>query len=348
MRTLQKLKQGFALSTPWVLLVSLAGHALSEPAKKPPLVGEATPNAAPDAEDTALATFVGGRITLADLQAAVDRQTPKQKAALARDGARAELLARVIDYDLLTLEAERRGYRASPAVKQAEKQAAVSALLAAERQAATVDPNGPEVANYFAAHAHDFQRPALRRPSHIQVSDRAEALALLKKLAGASREHFASVARERSSDERTRRQGGELGYCDAQGQPWEGTAAQGCPPEIAKAVFALSKSGELAAEPIAHDGVFSLVMLTGMMTEKVALLERARTKVVARLTDAARVQRMDDLEAKLRAEHPVEVHPALVDLVTLPPAPPRDLPVGFPAAPPDPRAAPTPVDPDGS
>jgi hypothetical protein len=57
---------------------------------------------------------------------------------------------------------------------------------------------------------------------------------------------------------------------------------------------------------------------------------------------------MDDLEAKLRAEHPVEVHPALVDLVTLPPAPPRDLPVGFPAAPPDPRAAPTPVDPDGS
>ena len=135
---------------------------------------------------------------------------------------------------------------------------------------ANAEVNDADVIAYFAAHADDFQRPALRRPSHIQLSDRAEAEAVRKSLVGASVEQFASVARQRSLDERTRKQGGQLGYCDEQGQPWEGTGAQGCPVALAKAVFALAKSGELAPEPVEHDGAFSVVMLTGLMPAKVA------------------------------------------------------------------------------
>jgi peptidyl-prolyl cis-trans isomerase C len=338
------LKHGCMLCVPWLLIVALPRHAQSEPNQ--PLVGDGVSKAPTD--EVVVATFSGGRITLADLQAAVDRKTPDVKAALARPGGREAFLARVIDYDLLTLEAERRGYRDSPAVKQAEKQAAITALLTAERAAVTIDGDSPEVAAYFAAHPHDFERPGLRRPSHIQLRDRAEAEALLKNLAGASRERFASVARQRSLDDRTRRQGGELGYCDELGYPWEGTGAQGCPPAIAKAVFALSHSDELAPEPIAHDGVFSIVMLTGVMAPKQVTLERARPKIVARLEDAARSERIDALLARLRAERPVEVHPELTDQLTLPPATPRDRPVGFPAAPPDPRAGPEKVEPEGS
>jgi hypothetical protein len=338
------LKHGCMLCVPWLLIVTLPRPVRSEPSQ--PLVGE--DRAKPEAEEVVVATFTGGRITLADLQTAVDRKTPDVKAALERAGGREAFLARVIDYDLLTLEAERRGYRDHPAVKQAEKQAAITALLAAERAAVTIDGDSPEVAAYFATHAHDFERPGLRRPSHIQLDDRAEAEALLKSLAGASREHFASVARQRSLDDRTRKQGGEFGYCDELGYPWEGTGAQGCPPWIAKAVFALSHSAELAPQPIAHDGAFSIVMLTGLMSPKQVTLERARPKIIARLADAARSERIEALLARLRAERPVEVHAELTDLLTLPPATPRDRPAGFPAAPPDPRAAPEKVEPDGS
>jgi hypothetical protein len=297
---------------------------------------------ASDREDVVLATFDGGAITRNDLQAAIDRKSRDVRASIARDDGRSKLLERMIDYDLLALEAERRGYRNHPAVSRALARASVDRLIDVEEDAASVDPKSPAVDAYFAEHSADYQRPPLRRASHIQLADAEAAEALRKTLVGASREQFAKVARARSQDPATRKQGGELGFCDAQGRPWEGTAANGCPPAIAKTLFELTRVGELAPALVAHDGTFSVVMWTGGMPPKVPTLERTRRKIVIKLGDIAREARIQTLVGHLRAERPVESHPELLDSVVLPDSPPLDQPAGVPAAPPDPRA-PTPA-----
>jgi hypothetical protein len=114
-----------------------------------------------------------------------------------------------------------------------------------------------------------------------------------------------------------------------------------------RAAFELSQSGALAPNPVAHDGVFSVVMLTGLMPAKVPSLDRVRGKIVARLADAARQQREAALEARLREANPPVLHDvAAIDAIVLPAQVARDMPAGFPAAPLDPRQGPTHVDPD--
>jgi hypothetical protein len=312
--------------------------------------GEPQPNvvqAPATSQPNAVATFVGGSITQDDLQTAFDRNLPARPKTLALDVFRQQLLSRMIDYDVLALEAQRRGYGEHPAVRQAVKRAALDALLRDELAHSAPAPDSPEVAAYFAAHQNDFARPALRRASHIQVSTEVEARALLASLAGATRAHFAAVARARSQDEHSKRQGGELGYCDQQGRPFEGAAGDVCSVEIMRAAFELSQSGALAPNPVAHDGVFSVVMLTGVMPGKTPSLDRVRGKIVASLADESRQQREAALEARLRAANAPVVHDvAAIDAIVLPAPTARDIPAGFPAAPLDPRQGPPHVEPD--
>jgi hypothetical protein len=325
-----------------ILLLARPPEALGESAD----AGRAMQSSA-DARGQTVATFAGGRITLDDMQTVLDHRPRSVRAAAVSAAGRQRLLSELLDYDLLVLEAERRGYRNRAATAQAARRAAVDALLAATRERAAPDANSPEIAAYFAEHPGDFQRPALRRAMHIQLASEAEARALLASLAGATREQFASIARERSLDPRTRRQGGELGYCDENGNAWERAADQGCPAPIAKAMFALSKTNELVPQPVAHDSAFSVVMLTAQMPAKIPTLDRVRAKIVDLLTERTRAQRLDALIARLRAERPIEVHPELVDAVVLPAALPQDMPAGFPAAPADPRVPPKEMEPDG-
>jgi hypothetical protein len=342
------------VTMPWLQPLSVLYLTLILLLARPPeALGESTDagramQSSADARGQTVATFAGGRITLDDMQTVLDHRPRSVRAAAVSAAGRQRLLSELLDYDLLVLEAERRGYRNRPATAQAARRAAVDALLAAtRRQGAVPDANSPEIAAYFAEHSGNFQRPALRRAMHIQVAGEAEARALLASLAGATREQFASVARERSLDVRTRRQGGELGYCDEKGQAWERAADEGCPAPIARAMFALSKNDELAPQPVAHDSAFSVVMLTAQMPAKIPTLDRVRAKIVELLAERARAQRLDALMARLRAERSIEVHPELLDAVVLPAALPQDMPAGFPAAPVDPRVPPKEVEPDG-
>jgi hypothetical protein len=334
-----------ALAIPYLTLILLLAQppdALGEPVHLAQRI-------AADPSTQVVAAFTGGRITLDDMQAVLDHRPRSLQVAAASANGRQHLLSELVDYDLLVLEAERRGYRARPITRQAAQRAAVDALLADTQQAAAPAPEAAEIAAYFAEHASDFQRPALRRASHIQLASEAEARALVASLvaAGASREQFAALARERSEDKRTRRQGGELGYCDEHGQAWERTAADNCPTAIAQAIFALGNQTGLVPEPVAHDALFSVVMMTGQMPAKMPTLKKVRPAIVEQLTQRARAQRLAALLARLRAERPVAMHLELLQSLALPVARPSDSPAGFPAAPADPRVPPASLEPDG-
>jgi peptidyl-prolyl cis-trans isomerase C len=177
------------------------------------------------------------------------------------------------------------------------------------------------------------------------VATEAEAKQLLVQLRGADREGFARVARERNIDPRTSNQGGELGWFDEHSLTESGRATD-VPQELVTAAFKVKRVGELARAPIAHDGAFSVLMLTGEMPATAKPRAEVDAELREQLAKQREQQALETLVAELRAQMKPEVHPELVDAIEVPPGEPLDIPEGFAAAPPDPRQPPIQIQPD--
>jgi hypothetical protein len=343
------------------LLACSAGTARSQPSPEvrarnegqqgAQLAGPASANpsqaAAAVADSPVLASFKGGRITVADMQTAIANKDASTRARIAAHGGREAFLEQLVRYDLLVLEAERRGYGYDAAVIEAGKLAAITHML--ERDLA-VEPSAisaDDVKRHFEANIGRYQRPAMRRASHIELASEDDARALIAELKGATRERFAKVAGERSRDERTRHQGGELGYFDREGRLGGVGEPAAVPRELVAATFALPRAGAIGSRPIKGATGFSVVMFTGEMPALAQSLADVEDALRAELAEKRATEAQEALVAELRAQWKPEVHPERIDAITLPPGKPLDQPQGFPAAPPDPRAAARVVEPDG-
>lgn len=105
-------------------------------------IGAISANAAPLEKAPAdpqavLATFDGGRITLSDFEATIANEPPRVRRHHTTPAGRLALLRELENYELLILEARRRGYGERRAVAVARRQAAVNLLLDTLR----VDPD---------------------------------------------------------------------------------------------------------------------------------------------------------------------------------------------------------------
>jgi PPIC-type PPIASE domain len=292
---------------------------------------------AQSAANAVIASWKGGQITVADMQSVVAIKQPTELFHIVAPGGLERLLEDLVRYDLLVMEATRLGYAGHQSVVDNTRNAAIDAMLARDF---TVTPEAipqADVDAYWKEHGAKYQRPAVRRASLIQVANDAEAKALLQELRGADRPRFARTAVARSLDPRTRHQGGELGFFDSEGVPSPDRNAPRVPAALAQAVFSLRKVGDISARPIAHDGGFSLLMLTGEMEARESSLAdmagEIREQLAQQRTQAAR----DALLAQLREQKKPEVHAELVDAIVLETGPDLDIPQGFPAAPRDPR-----------
>lgn len=300
---------------------------------------------APTETPEILATFTGGVITRADYEQVLNQRSPSERAQFAKPGGREALLDSLIRYDLLALEAERRGYGERLEVKVAERKEAGDRMLMARL---AVDPTSlprEEVEKAYVERKHEFGRPQMRRATQIKVATEAEATTLIKQLTGSEREQFAQVARERNLDVRVRNQGGELGYFARDGKSESGRPTE-VPAALVQEAFALRRVGDVSRRPIAHDGAFSVLMLTGEMPEIAKSFAELEPVLREQLAAQKEKRALESLLQELRTALRVEVFPELVDSIELPPTEPRDMPEGFAAAPPDPRAPPVFLEPD--
>lgn len=296
-------------------------------------------------EPRVLAQFRGGQITIEDLQAAIAGKawTTRQKAATPEG--RVAFLRELETFDLLVLEAERRGYAQHPSVQQAVKETAIATMQVKE-----LDPGPAAVPEADLQRAFEQQKalrskPRVRRASHVQVATEAEALALTKELLHADAVRFAAVARERSQDERSRRQGGEIGHFDEQGRLDTGTGS--IPAELARAAFA-QKIGTVSRRPIAHADGFSVLLVTGEIPAIEPTLVALEPELREQLRKDRLVRAFDALIEQLRGRIPIETRPDLLQAIELDPPAQPDIPQGFPAAPADPRRPDLAVEDDGA
>jgi peptidyl-prolyl cis-trans isomerase C len=311
------------------------------------LSAQDAPAAAP--ADAAIASFQGGAITRADYERVAAIKVLGLRLQLAKsDDKRRELLESMIDYELLLLEAERRGYAKHPAVTHAMREESVRRLLEGPL---TVAPESIPEADVEAAYDErikEFVQPEKRRARHVIVATEAEAKALIaaaRKPGTDASELIARTARDKSLDESTKRQSGELGFFNASGERLGQQAHVHA--AIARAAFAIRKPGEVAGKPVALKEGFSVVVLV----DRVAAMEippaEAKASVRGALAEQRSHQAADTVAAELEKTHPVQLFPERNLWITLDRSPTADMPQGFSAAPPDPTAPPVLTVPDG-
>lgn len=301
--------------------------------------------AAAEPGDAVVARFTGGQLTVADVERAAANKVAHARARYAAEGGRERLLTELVRWELLVREADARGYARNPVVYEASTKAAVAALEAD----LAVDPAtipSDEVAQSYERNAAQFHMLPGRRASMIKLATEGEARDLIEELAGANRLQFAAAARERSIDEATRRQGGELGYFDRDGRQRAKRAGQRVAAELAEAVFALAEVGSVSKVPVPYAGGFAVLMLTGQMRAVERSLAQAQDEIREQLAVARSRDAVEALVARLRAEHPPETHLELLDAIDMDDIPAPDVPHGVPAAPPDPFAPTVIVEPD--
>jgi peptidyl-prolyl cis-trans isomerase C len=292
-----------------------------------------------------LARFDGGHITVGDMEDAIAKKLPAMRAQIATETGRQRFLEELIRYDVLALEAERRGFGKREAVTETTFQSAIDRMI---RTAFPMDPAAvpaEEVQRVYQEQVRAFNRPEQRRASHILVATAADARSLIATLKGGDRQMFAKLARERSIDAATKTRGGDLGYFDRKGNT---TSEHGSlvPEPLAAATFALDHEATVTRKPVALKSGFSIVMWTGTTPELRRTLPQVEGELRERYASDEQRRKVTELVERLRTEIAAEVHPELADPIVLEPVPRADIPSGFPSAPPDPRAPPVLVKPD--
>jgi len=305
------------------LVCGLSGRGLADSPPAPP-------------PSPALATFDGGQITVAAFEAAVANKAPLLRTALRQQPEQERMLHALVDYALLIQEATRRGYADRDEVRVAmliELTHRVEAAVALTVDEATLPE--ADLRAYYASHREQLAIPPMRRATFVRAATQKEAAELASQARRMTISAFRDLALARGRAGKG--EGGELPYVDAQGRPAGVVSAKPVDRALVDRAFALAQDGQVS-EPFEHGGGFVVVRLTGSTAGAAMRFEDAEKQVRAGLATERRAQAQAALEQQLRAEYPVEVHPDLSDRIVLDPAPAADIPAGFPAAPPDPRA----------
>ncbi|MBX3275466.1 MAG: peptidyl-prolyl cis-trans isomerase [Sandaracinaceae bacterium] len=317
------MRRDFALRvgsvTASILAFGVVGAALAQDGEPPPRdptspASRAPVVAAPErsAEDVArrarqVARVGDVRITVGDVEDAVNEQSPFVRVRY-RDPAELEELVRgMVRFELLSRAAARAGLGDDPEVRRAAKTNAVQQLIRRdfdERNTVDAVPRA-DVQAYYDAHPEEFNTPEMRRAAHIRVASREEALRLLPQARAADTRAFRELAREHSTDPETRLRGGDLRYFDREGRPRNQRDPR-VDEGLAAAAFALSEAGETAAEVVAVGDEWSIVRLTSVRPAEVRTYEQAEPTIRLRMWRQSRQGGIEGFVTRLRREAGLE------------------------------------------
>lgn len=267
-------------------------------------------------DSATVATFRGGRISAAELQAAMEergalvRSQPEARRSIVQDLVREKLVER---------DAAAKGYDRAPEAIRERRRALVAAYLRGE----AYDPaNRREIGDadlqaWLDAHRSEFDQPERVRIAEIFVSapesgpERQkrlhEAQALLREVqAKSARDYyaFATAARTRSDDLSTRAFGGDLPMLSRQ----ELESRLG--PEAAEVAFALRGNDALADRVIESPRGFYAIKLRARVEATRGDVASLRNVIRVRLSAERRARAESDLYAAIERGADVKVDDA--------------------------------------
>ncbi len=268
------------------------------------------------------ATIGSEKITVGDLEDAINARSPYARKRLVEPGPIKELADSKVRNELFYQGAKKLGYADDPAVVKFLDQTLVQLFIRRDFQDAVTPDDVPAeaVEKYYNDNIEEFRRPEMRRARHILVGSRKEAQEILAELRSEKGATFRATAKKRSLDTETKLRGGDLLYFTKDGALVGKTDAPPIDATLAKAAFELEEKGDLDGPLDLGDGKWSVIELTGIRPEMLQTLDQANGVIRRKLWREEREAALEKLVADLRAELKPEVHPERVDAIVLEPA----------------------------
>lgn len=244
-----------------------------------------------------------------------------------------ELLDSLIRFEVLAIEARKRGYERDPEVKRVAKDKMVKLFTQQEilDKVQPTDVSDAEVEKYYQEHSKDYQRPETVRASQILVKERAKALKVLteaKALPKLDMKAFRDLVVKYTEDADSKPRGGDLTQFDQ-------TSTQH-PKAVVSAVFALKEVGDVS-DLVSTDKEFAILKLTDRRPALSRSLQDTKAEIQRRLVEELRTKKRTEFVEAARKASKIEIFEdqlAKLDLVATVTAgqpqtgPQRPLPIG--------------------
>jgi peptidyl-prolyl cis-trans isomerase C len=215
-----------------------------------------------------------------------------------------ELLDSLIRYDVLAIEARKRGYEHDPEVQRVAKEKMVRLFTQHEIVDAIKPSDVPEtdIAKYYKDHASEYVRPEAVRASQILVKDRAKAMKVLadaKALQKTDIKGFRDLVAKYSEDADSKTRGGDLTQFDR--------ATTDLPKPVVGAAFALKEVGDIS-DLVSTDKGFVVLRLTDHRPALSRSLDEARPEIQRRLVEELRTRKKKDYVEEARKTMRIEIN----------------------------------------
>jgi peptidyl-prolyl cis-trans isomerase C len=316
-----------------VLLVLLALGCESKSSKGTAPTSSLSPSASgqppsaitPELAARVLAKVGNHEITLGDYAATLQRMDPFERLRYQSPDRRKQLLDELIDLELLSEEARRRGLDKQPETQERVRQMLRDELLSEVRASVPTpgDISEAEARRYYDEHRDDFREPERRRVAHIALASEAEAKAVLEKALSANATEWGKLVETKSKDARGKPSSalppelaGDLGIV---GPPGHARGENPNVPEsLRAAAFEIDKLGGVLPKVVAAAGSFHVVRLTGKTDARDRTFADAERSIrVALVQDRIRA-REAELEAELKKKYPVTIDEAQLAQIPVP------------------------------
>jgi peptidyl-prolyl cis-trans isomerase C len=215
-----------------------------------------------------------------------------------------ELLDSLIRYDVLALEARKRGYERDPEVQRVTKEKMVKLFTQQQifDKVKLSDVPDADVEKYYKDHPTEYLRPETVRVSQILVKDRAKAakvLAEAKALPKLDWKGFRELVAKYSEDADSKPRGGDLTQFD------RNTTQH--PQPVVAAAFALEEVGDVSDLVVANKG-FAILKLSEHHPALSRSLEDAKLEIQKRLLVDLRTKKKNELVEAARKDINVEIY----------------------------------------
>lgn len=278
-------------------------------------------------------------ITLGEFAERLGSQSPYLRARYTSAERRREFLDNMVRFELLALEAKKRGYEAKDDVQRARRQMMVQEMmkdLFDENGIKLADITDADIEAYYTAHASEFGKPEQVRASQIVVKTMAEAKALLEQLrqgapggapqkpgtvahsegaAPADMQAFRALAEKHNIDPETKERFGDLRFFSR--SPAQDEKGDSIPAAVREAAFSIAKTGDLAEDVVQSPAGFHVIMLTGRRAAMNRTLDDARRLIQNRLWRERRQAAIDGFVDELRKKASVSENSALLEKVVV-------------------------------
>lgn len=265
-----------------------------------------------------LAKIGDTKITVGQFAARIGEQSPYLRARYNAPEKRRDFLDNMINFELLALEAKKRGYDKSEDIEKIRKQRMVQEMMQElfDKDGNQLsDVSDQEIRQYYEEHNDEFNKPAQVRVSHILLKDKATAEKVLKKALAkpGDMQNFRNLVEEYSEDKKTKQRKGDLSFfSEAKGtSPTE----PDIPLPIRQAAFSLEKHGDIFPSIIESDQGFHIIMLSGKRSAYNRSFEEARRMIQNRLWRTKREEAITKFVDELREKASIKQNLELLEQV---------------------------------